>query len=451
MSTPSSSPRGNAHADVRNRAERGNRRRLRRPSGPIMATAESKTPPIHAPLSTDEQNALDRVLQGLHSALRSLLAVMPVEAQTASGLARYLDTERTTCQRAVSAVNKPFAGLALVGEIPGVEGLRLLTEAIRTDSRFDAEQRSAAAQLAEIVADYDATTRRLAGNRSRLLKRIALADAHDPAVQDDSWFLQQRQALSDAATALTGRHSQLWLATHFFETDPDCPERLVETRAHGLLGHVARPDAVPLSFHVFKTDDEEADFAPLVPGEADLPAGLLPEFSSQPLPLVRARQPDRFLLQNVETSGGAHGSMAPADVMFAMAGHEAHPAHTPSKLSEVWAMVNFPVRRMLLDVFLHRDLARQCIPDLDLHLWGPDFASNVGGRWQTRMTHPLQLQHLGVGFNRAGIDAWDRYPELIGSLSARRGFDPDRFVGYRCDVQVPVWRAGYRMTFDFGN
>ncbi len=56
------------------------------------------------------------------------------------------------------------------------------------------------------------------------------------------------------------------------------------------------------------------------------------------------------------------------------------PAHVPSGLEEVWALVNFPVRWLLLDVILHRDVARGCIPGLNVHLWRPDFASTVGER-----------------------------------------------------------------------
>jgi hypothetical protein len=32
----------------------------------------------------------------------------------------------------------------------------------------------------------------------------------------------------------------------------------------------------------------------------------------------------------------------------------------------------------------------------------------------------------------------------------RVGWDPEQFVGYRCEVAYPVWQAAYCMLFDFG-
>lgn len=408
------------------------------------------------PIDKSQHAALDQVLRATHRNLRSTLAALPVDAQTASGLARVLSVERTTCQRAVFAVNQPFPGTALVGQLPGVEGLRGLARAIEQHWPANAEVQESIRLLRASVDEYAQIIRRVAGSRARLLARLEAAqpseappplDLNDCAVQ-----------LFEAAASLTGRRSQTWLSAHIYEPTTR-PDRLLQTHAYGLIHHVAREDAVPLTFHVFgspadtKPADDAAElnrFHALKPanGPEEFPAGLLQSFSSQPPPVVRSRQPNECLVQTVDP---ATGSSPACDIVFGLYARMAHPRTVSPYLEEIWAMINFPTRWLLLDVFLHRDVARSCIPGLDLHLWRPDFAATIGERWQTRFAQGPRLEVLGAGLDHVFTPAYDRQPELLRHLFAARGLDPAHYVGYRCQAEYPLWRTGYRMTLDFGD
>jgi hypothetical protein len=98
---------------------------------------------------------------------------------------------------------------------------------------------------------------------------------------------------------------------------------------------------------------------------------------------------------------------------------------------------------------MRRDLARACLPSLDTHLWRPDFAQHVGSRWQTRFAESPSLQLLPPGLRGSVTDAWARHSELTRFLFERAGLDPAEFVGFRCDIEYPIWRAGYCISFDF--
>lgn len=408
------------------------------------------------PLEPAQQAALEQALRGLHRDLRDFLAVVPVEAQTASGLARKLEIERTTCQRAVSAVTQPFCGLALVGQLPGVAGLKGLVESAGQRWPREKEIQDATRRLKAAVDDYADVLARVAGSRAKLLSRISAS--HTPhATQPEQLDAYARQ-LFEAAAALTGRQSQTWLAAHIYSPVAR-PDRLMQTRAHGLINHVAREDAVPLTFHVFNTPppsetsaDDAAElgrFHPLCDEAAadDMPLELLREFSTDPPPIVRARQPNEFLVQTVDPATGAGGA---CDLVFGLRGLMAHPVVASPFMEEVWALINFPVRWLLLDVFLHRDIARRCVPGLDVHLWRPDFASTVGERWQTRFAGGPRLEVLGPGLRQVDTPAFARHPELLRYLFQSRGLDPAEFVGYRCQTAYPLWRTGYRVSLDFG-
>ncbi|MCA9242718.1 MAG: hypothetical protein KDA32_02090 [Phycisphaerales bacterium] len=411
--------------------------------------------PHEKPLEPGQQAALEDVLRGLHRDLRDMLAVLPVEAQTASGLARRLKIERTTCQRAVSAATQPFAGLALVGQLPGVAGLTSLVESARQCWPRDKDIQESAKRLRAAVDEYAEVLRRVAGSRAKLMSRIN--SSHTPhAAQPDQFDAYARQ-LFEAAAALTGRQSQTWLAAHIYEPC-ERADRLMQTRAHGLINHVAREDAVPLTFHVFNTPpageasaDDAAELGRFhAIGDAandEIPQEVLRPFSTDPPPVVRARQPNEFLVQTVDPATGSRGA---CDLVFGLRGLMAHPLVAAPHMEEVWALINFPVRWLLLDVFLHRDIARRCVPGLDVHLWRPDFASTVGERWQTRFANGPRLEVLGGGLRQVETPAFARHPELLRYLFETRGLDPADFVGYRCQASYPMWRTGYRVSLDFG-
>jgi hypothetical protein len=408
------------------------------------------------PLSAAERETLLRALADLKRELRVLVGALPVPAQTASGMARLLGVERTTCQRVVAAISTTETTPDLVAQLPGVRGLATLIDAAAPrlpDALGPAAARSTLEAVRSAVAGFDETVRRLGGSQSRLIRRTRATGPHAASSRDAVAIDDARAELFKAAELVTGRSSDLWIAAHVFAPCPGRADLLRHTRAHGLVGHRAAPDAVPLTVHVFGDDLDAGDanapeanrFRPLRRGRAD---ALLPEFSTDPAPLVRCKAPGEHIVQTIDADAAA--ADAAVDLLFGLDGAISHPARRDQTFEEVWALVNFPVRRMVFDVYLHRDLARACLPALDHHLWRPDFASQVGERWQTRFARPPRLEVLPPGDDGPHTDAWPRHVELVGTLFDHVGGRATDFVGYRCDIPFPVWRTGYRITLDFG-
>lgn len=430
-----------------------------------------------SPLSDGEQAQLERSLKRLRLELRAFLASLPVEAQTASGMARCLGVERTTCQRLVASVTPPYTGLDLAAQLPGRKGLEMLVDAADGLGR-SALGTDALDALRGVIRDHDAVVRGIAGSQSRLAKCIR-QPVDQPARSSPSSSgagvadAAAREMLFHAASTLTGRSSDLWLAAHIYTpvaSGSEAPRRLLrQTRVNGLVGHKAKPDAVPMTLHVFGKELTEESrtsgepfragvFRPLLKGRRD---AVLESYSSEPLPVVRARSPNEAVVQTIDdnpdaglgspVSEAVNGAGERAfDLLFGLDGAVRYPLVDGNQHEEVWAILNFPARRIVFDVLMHRDVARRCITTLDVHLWGPDFARRTGERWQTRFSAAPRLQLLGSGLAGLHTDAYPRYEELMGMVFETIDADVTKYVGYRCELTYPIWRAGYRMLFDFG-
>ncbi|MFG0252447.1 MAG: hypothetical protein ACF8NJ_06185, partial [Phycisphaerales bacterium JB038] len=354
------------------------------------------------PLSPEEFQIADRAARRLHDELRTFLAHLPVEARTASGLARHLSVDRTTCQRTVSVAREPFHGPEIMGRLPGIPGLRRIVAAAQ-ELAADRPGDDILASLQAAIESYDRLIRRLAGSQTKLVRRLSAtpltgetelaSDAGSGASRSEAYA----QQLFESAAELTGRYSEVWVAIYAYRPHPTNPDQLIVSRAYGLIGHRARPDAVPLVIHNFSSPNltqelTQAVAAGIEQGFEHLDEGaiesgsttevVVPEFTSDPLPLISSKQPGAFLVQSVDVDGASNGD--PFDLMLASRAVTPHPRTQSPALEETWAMVNFPVRHLLFDVYLHQDLASRSIADLDVHLWRPDFASSVADRWQTR-------------------------------------------------------------------
>jgi len=422
---------------------------------PITMAIEGKTPGSRSGgLSTDELQQIDRSARRLHEGIRSLMAACPEDLRNASGLSRLLGVDRTTCQRAVFATGSAYTGPAMIERLPGVKGLRAMVEAARkADPMLSAD---AIQRLEAAVDQYATTLDRVAGSVAELLRRIEATPLLPEAVASGGGSVDRqaaRERLFEASAEATGRCSECWVAVYVYHPDPERSSVIHIDRVNGLVGHVARQDAVPLTFHSFTSSKRNGDgvqpvFRALVESTADgSPATVLRNFSSEPLPVVSARQPNEFMVQAIDADPETIGH--PVDLMFGTRGEMPHPAKQTPPIEEAWALINFPARTLIFDIYLHRKLARQCIPSLDAHLWRPDFAQQTGDRWQTRFTDSPKLQLLGAGLSNSHAQQYGRHAELTRFLFDQIGADPSQFVGHRCEVAYPMWRTGYCIGLDF--
>jgi hypothetical protein len=409
-------------------------------------------------LEPAERAAAAQVARRLAVELRAILTLLPKEERTASAMARALQVDRNTCQRLVASLAADEPNESLLVRLPGVQGLRQVIDAMGKRCREPA----AGEQLAAAAAAIDALQvliDRVAGSQRRLRHRLEAdidfgAESRGPG--DDS---HARRALFRAAAELVGRWSDVMTTMSIIRPHPSDPGLTETARIQGRIGHMWRASAVPLEIGastpgVIALDPVNGTTMHTLhdrPARGDTPDSLLTDFCSRPLPRVTSRAHGKQSIQVIDPSEPA--SSRPIDIFV---GHrrstpDRHPATLDPPVGEISSLIVYPSRRLLADVFLHRDVARHCTPTTELHLGGfPAGASGHRARWSTRFPGGPRLDLLGAGLARTATPAYPRYTELTGHIFERLGWDPAHFIGYRIDVTYPIWQSAYCLLFDFG-
>lgn len=412
------------------------------------------------PLSSDERSEADQLARRLHGEFRTLLAMMPENERGASTLARIIDIDRATCQRIVATASSAEPSIAMLGHLPGVAGLRQFAEAMnkRNSERTEPSNvmRDQLAAVSAAVDRLETFIARVGGSQRKLKERLAaepdLMDTHDGVVSpaDD---IALRESLFRSATAMVGRWCSTAIDVRIVRPMPGNPDHTEGARMRGQIGHVARVGAVP--FEVGETASLRAlggngpnvstlEFEPI---QGPTGNALFLPYCTRPLPRVLSRRIGPRVFHVLDTDA-AEGK--PSDIIMAYrSGPDSHPMRQDPPVGEMWWLTTFPARRMVFDVWLHEDLAQGCVPSLELHLWGPDISQHGASRWSTRFPGGPRIELLGKGLGRASTAAFSRHKEMTADLYKQLGWDPSSFVGFRCEVAYPVWRAGYCMGFDF--
>ncbi len=361
-------------------------------------------------------------------------------------MSRTLGIDRVTCQRIVASVGKADVEPEILIQLPGVQGLRQFLEAMRKrrGSRAQAEQLAAAGAA---IDRFQSLLDSLGGSQRRLRARI-MADSVLRAPAASEREVPAREALFAAAGEVTGRWSETLIDVRIvrpLRSDPGLTEGL---RVRGYLGHRAHAEALPLEMGgtaPLQARSAGPAFVPLTDGDGPF----LPEFCSRPLPQIISRSAADRTFQLIEPAPDAKDAAMDVVIANRAAQPDIHPAAMRPAIGEMWTLITFPARRMVYDVFLHREIARRCIPSLEVHLRGFDTHPLGSRRWSTRFPGHQRLEVLSTGLAGVRTNAYSRHQELIETVLTRVGWRADEFVGFRCEVEYPIWRAGYCTVFDF--
>jgi hypothetical protein len=394
-----------------------------------------------------------RVADRLKAELHSLIESLPEHARYATGLSRELGVLRVTCQRVVGALSGDTSALMLA-KLPGVEGLR---QFVKGFMRAGVDKGAGESALSAIEA-FERLIETTGGSQTRLAERLQLSGRQlgdgEPAAEGGLATLEDRESLYACGVRVTGRSCDVALSVYAFRPDPRNPAMLERALAKGLIGSVVTPGGLPMVMRSGDTvrGEEEARQIMLAGGEAATgrtPEAILKNFTTNPLPMVTSRGRGGTLFQVIDPKAGKPGE--PIDVVTAVLGrHLAVDPHTGKPtLDAVWSLVNCPSRNLILDVYLHASMERMYRPSMDALLWSASLDVTDDEKWAMRLPAPARLQMLGRGLAHAGSPLWARHGEMTAYFFDHVGWDANEFIGFRCEAEYPVWRAGYCMGFEY--
>lgn len=405
-----------------------------------------------APLTSEQAARADHLARRLHGVLAALVETLPDHARGASGMSRHLSVVRNTCQRVVSALADPPA-IETLTTLPGVRGIEQFLEGFE---KIDGDA-ATIASAATAVRQFDDFLTEIGGSQSKLAERIersSVIERDDPTHAPNRAAAKAREALCAAAAQVVGRQCDVKVSLYIFRDHPT-DSRLERVLAQGEIGQLVGAEPMPFAFRAGDTRHKEKHaegkiFASLdkTPAHGSTPNAILNEFCSDPLPLVTSRDSEGHVVQMVDASALPDGH--PTDVIIA--NRSVHPGRMPdtgkSSFDEVWTLMFYPARHLIFDVYLHRDMERRFRPTIDSQLWSPNLDTHPADRWVTRFPHGPRLQLIGRSFNDARSDAYPRHVDLTRHLFDRVGWDHSEYVGFRCEVEFPIWRGGYCIRFE---
>jgi hypothetical protein len=358
-------------------------------------------------------------------------------------LARTIGIDKVLASRVLKAAGNrdPMAVLYLV---PGPEPLRRVLRAAARRG-VDAD-RIAAAE--EAVDAFEALIRREAGDRSAL---DAIISAWIPEARAE-FELRRKQAAFRAMSQLKGAAAEVNFAAVLLHPSRD-GDHLDVVWLFGLLGLQRLRPGSPVKFATRRLSKGDSPRRPCtlegVPVEG-LDGLRLEGFCSSAAPLLNVHPVGEVVHYTLPDSG--FGPRSAIDLVFAEVNLAELPRYVPRdqrRKRHVFAEVTPPSKLLIFDALVHEEVFTAA-PALFIYDTALDGVADVNDRTRDidRLDLAESIQSLGQSIAKFRTAEVPRYAELLRHACARLKWDGDRFQGFRCRIDYPVYGSQVVMAFD---
>ncbi len=378
----------------------------------------------------DDANA---VAQALHAAFTQLLKQPALEGRRAATLAIELGVGRMTCQR-ITKLGKTSAddappGPELLAQLPGVSGLRQFLQALEQSGTPQSELTDAL----EAVESFDGYLRAIGLSQTAFTSALLL---HETGT-DPLRLRQQRSQLFEAASMVTGQSADVTLSMMAIQPNEIPGFNFDQIVVRGYAGMRASGSAMPIRLPINMAYSEYRN----VTGEEAKrqPQELVEAFCSTPLPSIDSRIIKEKNLAHIVDPGHIPTG-EPFDCFATQHSHWSITSPGPHKA--IWLYIDYPTRHCTFDLYLHRSMEEHNVVSGDCHLWGTSLLAPPEDLWMTRFADQIKFTRLGSGTDGAASTAYTRHQELTRHMFEHHGWDSEQFIGFRCEMELPVWRSG---------
>lgn len=390
-----------------------------------------------------------------------LLSRFPARVSKIAEIVRYLNLDRSICQRVVSGVREARDGLGVLERFPGVRGLE---QFVAATAKSGCPQ-SAIKPAVDAIEQYAQLVNAAGGSQTRLVDRIgefrATTSPLNRSIPNELEMERFRRRCYEGAVGITGAASRARVEVIMVGPAAEsrgADDRVTTVSATGMIGLELGAHAMPLT--------RRSRLAGLIPvpapaGEGTMPSsGLTPQlliapFTSQPLPMVTTRTSGEWLIQIFETERLASAA-SPFDIVAGMAfnwqwgtpaGEEGD-----SKFYSVGRVIGPPARTLVFDLYLHSGIPAP--RSVSAHVLRPSTQGSLGNarpqsRWYDRVPQEHDLLLLGGTPGSRSSAAYPRVGELTQHLIHAMNWQTIQFTGYRFEVEYPMYDFEYVIAAEF--
>ena len=370
-----------------------------------------------------------RIAQGLRQSFAGVLQLPLIRDQRASVLARTLGVGRMTCQRIAKLAGDQKPSADLLAEVPGINGLRDFLSALEqagASSQDLSEANAAVGAFAKFLDD-------LSLSQTKLAEALSLYyDATDP-----ERLRARREHLFDAAATVTGQSAGATISMMALRPSLEKAFNIEQIAVRGYVGMRASGSAMPIRLPI---NMAYSDYRNVTSDEAARePQELIESFCSRPLPSIDSRVIKAEHLAHIINP--EHIPTGEPFDCFAKQ-HSQWNIKDMGNQKAVWLYVDYPTRYCTFDLYVHRNIESLNTVSADCHLWGTSLLAPPEDLWMTRFSDQLGFTVLGPGTSKADSVAYARNQELSQYMFDHYDWDADEFVGFRCEMELPIWRSG---------
>ena len=176
---------------------------------------------------------------------------------------------------------------------------------------------------------------------------------------------------------------------------------------------------------------------------------LLEPFCSSPVPCLRAQQHGTTV--HYTLAGDAIGPQSAVDLYFA----ELTPRcmlryrDATGRLYGASSEITTPTKTLIFDVLMHEDVYPGCDPALLVYDTAVNGVADLSDRARDvdRLDVAETIQPLGRGSSKWRASEVPQYAEIVRHVLDKIGWEGQRFRGYRCKVQYPIYGSQLYLAF----
>jgi len=401
-------------------------------------------------LTSEDFIALNRTGENFKSVLNSLFLQFPQSARSISGLSKWLDYNKSNCQRILNALQKSKNGKEVLTLLPGISGLDEFIVKLKETQL----QKQHILELENVVQAFYHQIKLYAKSHAHLKR---LLDDNEPNKESQTVSLSAQQKRNQhylCSKQLLSSSIKTLFSCYVLTENQNNKEFLQEVAMITKVG-IERSKASPPFVQFYTHPNPEGFIAPenvcsnSKIDTSKFQIGIVDEFSDEKLaPAYSSFSASNsgIVFNDLDTEGPFDASF-----LFSNPDELANPLVHQSKCSSTSISIKSPTEKLVMMVFLEKKLDMRssvnvgCYSNNQRVEEGKLRASDM---WTERLPEFPELNVLHSSSERARVIDGLQVGEMSDYLFNYSNLNKEDFVCYMMEVEYPIWSSTYRIYFE---